>query len=250
MSGITGEEVRDTARVVEVSGNNQMATPGQELPVPLVVKMEDEFGNPIAGVEVQAEIIQGEAEFVAPEADRVLSTRLAVLPSQTDDKTPATAITDAQGEARFFLQVISNQQDIVTQVTFLEQQIEFTTLVSANRECDPEPTDMPIAYGNVIVNCTIDSPIESHTFRFVGSIGDQVLVRMRPLTGNIEASLRIFRQDGTLLCSGGRGGGDSRTFELSTGCMLDDPASHTIFVGDTNADESGDYEFTLELLNR
>jgi hypothetical protein len=38
---------RDGARLVEVSGNNQEGTPGKELPEPLVVQLEDQYGNPI-----------------------------------------------------------------------------------------------------------------------------------------------------------------------------------------------------------
>jgi hypothetical protein len=54
---------RDSAELREVSGNNQRGLPGEIL-APLVVRLEDQFGNPLPGVEVRAEILRGGVEFV------------------------------------------------------------------------------------------------------------------------------------------------------------------------------------------
>src|SRR5262249_8083947 len=45
----TGVADRATARLIIVSGNNQVGQPGEILPEPLVVRLEDQFGNPLAG---------------------------------------------------------------------------------------------------------------------------------------------------------------------------------------------------------
>lgn len=59
----------DATRVflLPVSGNNQHAEPGEELPEPLVVRLEDQFGNPILSEPLVANILQGEGSIL--EAD-------------------------------------------------------------------------------------------------------------------------------------------------------------------------------------
>ena len=55
---------RDSAGLVEVSGNNQEGTPGKELPEPLVVQLEDQYGNPIESEPVVFTRLMGDGEFV------------------------------------------------------------------------------------------------------------------------------------------------------------------------------------------
>jgi hypothetical protein len=55
---------RDSAHLVEVSGNNQEGTPGKELPEPLVVQLEDQYGNPIESEPVAFTRLVGDGEFV------------------------------------------------------------------------------------------------------------------------------------------------------------------------------------------
>jgi hypothetical protein len=55
---------RASERLVEVSGNNQVAAPGEELEEPLVVRLEDQFGNPILGELVVFTRLVGDGEFV------------------------------------------------------------------------------------------------------------------------------------------------------------------------------------------
>ncbi|WP_200254040.1 hypothetical protein [Thiococcus pfennigii] len=42
-------------------------------------------------------------------------------------------------------------------------------------ECDPEPTDMPVEYGDLIT-CQTDTTNDVDFFRFVGSVGDRIII--------------------------------------------------------------------------
>jgi Carboxypeptidase regulatory-like domain/Two component regulator propeller len=55
--GVSGGPVKP--RLIPVSGNNQSAEPGQALPEPLVVRLEDQFGNPIVGQLVRPRLSRG-----------------------------------------------------------------------------------------------------------------------------------------------------------------------------------------------
>ena len=79
--------------LVPVAGNNQRVQPGEVLPEPLVVRLEDQFGNPVVGEAVAARIIRGEGVVV--EAD---------------------ATTNAQGEARVRVQAGASDTDLVVAV--------------------------------------------------------------------------------------------------------------------------------------
>ena len=88
-----GRADRDTARLLRVSGNNQSARPGQELPKPILIRLEDQFGNPLEGEPVAATFLQGDAVFRDP-----------------------ARVTDPQGQASFVLQVRESDTDIVIEV--------------------------------------------------------------------------------------------------------------------------------------
>ena len=79
--------------LVPVAGNNQRVQPGEVLPEPLVVRLEDQFGNPVVGEAVAARIIRGEGVVV--EAD---------------------ATTNAQGEARVRVRAGASDTDLVVAV--------------------------------------------------------------------------------------------------------------------------------------
>jgi hypothetical protein len=81
-------------RLIPVAGNNQSALPGQELPAPLVVRLEDQVGAPVVGAPLSATLLQGDAVFL----------------------TAASTTTDAQGEARFRLQAGQGEADLVVEV--------------------------------------------------------------------------------------------------------------------------------------
>lgn len=92
---------RDKARLQRVSGDRQTVEEGG-FAVPLVVRLEDEFGNPIVGEDIAAELIQGEATFLS--ASRIT--------------------TNAEGDVTFPLQVDSVGKTIIveTSVPALEVQ--------------------------------------------------------------------------------------------------------------------------------
>ena len=81
-------------RLIPVAGNNQSALPGQELPTPLVVRLEDQLGAPVVGTPLTATLLQGDAVFLSA----------------------PNAVTDAQGEARFRLRAGQSEADLVVEV--------------------------------------------------------------------------------------------------------------------------------------
>jgi hypothetical protein len=96
-------------RLIQVSGDQQGVSPGNVLPQPLVVRLEDQFGSPLRGAPVSAEIIQGAAKFLSP-------------PQVT---------TDNDGRASFRLQAGPETKSIVTRVTALGQEVRFQSLIIA-----------------------------------------------------------------------------------------------------------------------
>ncbi|MDZ7267057.1 MAG: Ig-like domain-containing protein [candidate division KSB1 bacterium] len=76
------------ARLVEVSGNNQLGTAGQPLGAPFVVKVTDVVGNPVSGSTVLFEVIQGGGNLAGA--------------------TTANLVTNAQGLAQVVLTLGSN----------------------------------------------------------------------------------------------------------------------------------------------
>ena len=97
----------DSAHLVEVSGNNQMGRPGEELSDPLVVQLEDQYGNPIESEPVVFTRLVGDGEFVDTNA---VTSRTHVRgatgplrltrPSQTvPPVVRVRVITDSEGKA-------------------------------------------------------------------------------------------------------------------------------------------------------
>jgi hypothetical protein len=84
-------------RLVSVAGNNQRGRIGEELLEPLIIRVEDEFNNPLAGVPVTAEILQGAAVFVVG----------------NNESLTRTETTNEAGEVLFFLRVDNAAADDV-----------------------------------------------------------------------------------------------------------------------------------------
>ena len=103
---VTGVADKEHVRLLLVSGNNQVGKPGEILPLPLVVRLEDQFGNPVAGVLVTGEVILGGVVFVGP----------PVAPASSADRFQM-APTESNGEARFFIKVISTVSQALVQMT-------------------------------------------------------------------------------------------------------------------------------------
>ena len=108
---VLGTPDRSSPRLIRVSGNNQVAPPGEELREPLVVRLEDRFANPLPGETVTARIIQGDARFL----------------SSQDVLAQATTLSD--GTARFALQVGTRDATIVTRISALGQAEDFVTII-------------------------------------------------------------------------------------------------------------------------
>jgi hypothetical protein len=113
---VTGVADRAHVRLRQVSGDNQVGKPGERLPLPLVVRLEDQFGNPVAGVPVTGQVLFGGVVFVSPPASS--ATRAA--PSQlapTSGSTVRVEVTESTGVARFFVQVVSTVSEARVQMT-------------------------------------------------------------------------------------------------------------------------------------
>jgi len=125
-------------RLIPVAGNNQSAVPGQELPTPLVVRLEDQVGAPVVGVTLSATLLQGEAVFLSA----------------------ATATTDAQGEVRFRLAVGQSEADLVVEVAApaLPQvaPVQFLTIIGA-LDTPHVPQDVAVAGDVVFVAANVGS---------------------------------------------------------------------------------------------
>ncbi len=177
----------ENLHLIEVSGNNQEASPGQVLEEPFVVRVESEFESsglacvadngslvartppgaslnqgggqpqrvPVVGVQVTAEIIQGKAAFVVEAAQLPVPDRTQV-------------VTDAQGEARFFLRIEKQARDrVVVKVATADipqvEPVQFVTLIGF-----PFPRGIAVeADGSLVV---VD-------------ISLQAILRVDPLTG-------------------------------------------------------------------
>ena len=65
-------------------------------------------------------------------------------------------------------------------LTLLMSGLSFSLAEVTVRDCDPEPTDMTIAYGEFLTgsNCVISGGGEVDLFRFNGSAGDWVLLSL------------------------------------------------------------------------
>ena len=100
----------------------------------------------------------------------------------------------------------------------------------------------PIAYGETVAG-TITTDGELDTFVFNAALGDEVLVRMSSLTTFFGATFRVYRPDGSLLCSETRGNEGL----IEETCIIDVEGNHAIVLSDDAGTEVGNYELTLEL---
>ncbi len=102
-------------------------------------------------------------------------------------------------------------------------------------------------YGD-IVSQTIDPIGNEDIYAFNSSLGDQLLIRVKPTSSAMEAAVRVLRADGSELCAGFNGSSSvspGALLELTTGCVVDQPGVHTILVSETNGNETGDYDLSL-----
>jgi hypothetical protein len=104
---------RETARLIIVSGDRQVGEPGQVLTAPLVVRLEDQFRNPVVAEPVSGAVVQGEGVLLAS----ATAGPLSLQPPQASAGPPVTVPTDAQEQAAFRLQAGDSGKAIVVEVT-------------------------------------------------------------------------------------------------------------------------------------
>lgn len=148
---------RDNAVLMEVSGNAQVSAPGQTLEEPLLVRIEDQFGNPIANEEVTALVVEGEAVLSSVESPLPPTTRSRLklggnVASQGTPVRQIIGVTNAQGEVRFLLQIGDQERDrVVVEILTAEipqaEPVQFITLIGF-----PFPTDIAVeASGSLVI---------------------------------------------------------------------------------------------------
>jgi hypothetical protein len=156
----TGVADRETARLIPVSGYRQVGAPGQVLPIPLVVRLRDQFLNPVVGEPVTG-VVQGDGVLLA-------STTAGPFPlqlQQANPGPPVTVLTDAQGQAAFRLRAGASGETIVTEVVAPQL---------------PQAGSVPFL--------TLDRPaglaVEAAGSLVVGDEGLGAVLRVNPITGD------------------------------------------------------------------
>ena len=101
----------------------------------------------------------------------------------------------------------------------------------------------PIAFGETIATTlALTAEIDTYTFDGGATAGDIVVFRMAEAltSASLEPDLRVYRPDGTVLCS---------TTDLSISeveCTLDATGTHAILAGDDFGQDTGDYGIFLQ----
>jgi hypothetical protein len=105
-------------------------------------------------------------------------------------------------------------------------------------DCQEEPTDQIIAYGDLI-NCAIDQKGDDDVFRFSGVVGDVVRLQAGGLAGDGVQCFQLFAPDG-MSVDFARCGNTSRDYPLSQ------TGQHTIVMSEAGHNETVEYAMTLE----
>ena len=106
---------------------------------------------------------------------------------------------------------------------------------STNNPANPTP----IAYDEV-QSGGISPAIDLNAYTFSESSGTQLLIRMDVTSGALDPQIRVYRSNGSLLCSG-----QSLGSFVEISCLLDATGGHTILVGAWNANATGNYNLLL-----
>jgi hypothetical protein len=113
--------------LLPVAGNKQQVAPGDALPEPLVVRLEDQFGNPVVGEPLRAVILRGEGTL-----------------------EEEVVFTDTQGAARFRVQAGASEDDLVIQMETPEvpdvRPVQFLAIVGA-LDTSGQARDLAVADG-------------------------------------------------------------------------------------------------------
>ena len=122
----------------------------------------------------------------------------------------------------------------------------FGMAVNESKQCAPEPTNMPISYGDVIACSIAPNAADIDTFRFAGSAGEKIVILVtNPGAFLINPSIELFAPDGTRVALAGNGGSFSARI-ADPSFMLTVSGTHTIVVSDADSNHTGPYTLTLE----
>lgn len=102
-----------------------------------------------------------------------------------------------------------------------------------------------ISYGQTITR-DITYPSEMDTFTFVGSANDRVLIDMAVTLGTLDPQIRLYRPDGTPLCTASHDSGGSAEIYH---CTLPETGTYTFLAHDYGHTEVGNYRIYLQRLS-
>lgn len=120
----------------------------------------------------------------------------------------------------------------------------FGMAVNESKPCNPEPTNMPISYGDVIACSIAPNAADIDTFRFVGSAGEKIVILVtNPGAHLINPSIELFGPNGVPIAMVS-GFFSARIADPSF--MLTVSGTHTIVVSDNQSNNTGPYTLTLE----
>ncbi len=194
----------DPFQLVKVSGDSQTAAAGTPLPEPLVVRVTDEFGNPVAGHTVRFSVVSGGGSFGGAQS----------LEVATDDSGRASAVYTLgpqPGERNNVVEVeasYSGQPLEGSPVRFVASAVlgppSRLTYVSGDSQAGI--VNSPLLYPfRVRVTDAAGNPLEGHPVTFVVTAGggkldngDTSLVRTSNRNGLCEVRLTLGPQPGVL----------------------------------------------------
>jgi uncharacterized protein YfaP (DUF2135 family) len=105
---------------------------------------------------------------------------------------------------------------------------------------------LPLAFDQTLAG-TIDTASRMKAYTLFGTAGDNLLFYIAATSGTLDPLLRLYRPDGTLLCSSPTPA--NGTTEIN-GCSLPVTGNYTLLVNDYGNTESGDYTLFSQRLNQ
>lgn len=152
---ITARPDTTALRLVRVGGNTQSGRPGQVLPAPLVVRLENQFGVPVVGAPITLFLRRGAGTFLSapnPGVTRRTRQQERLCPLEEGPDGEVIARTDENGEACSYLRIESEEEDIVAEAMARNRPevapVRFLAIVGSL-----DTPDIPL---DVVVNSTGD----------------------------------------------------------------------------------------------
>ena len=109
-----------------------------------------------------------------------------------------------------------------------------------------------LVYGDHTTGCNIDTPTDLDRFIFDGSAGDKVRIQLRSLTAGLDPRIEIREPGGAVikdtLCTGSDVFGNPLRCSIVFDMTLGLSGQHQISISDSGANETGDYQFQLEII--